>query len=45
MVHARSEAEIALRERALRDDLGGFDFVSLRTAEEYKKIPYRYAPD
>jgi hypothetical protein len=42
MIHAPNEREMAARELLLKRDLGGADFVSLRTLGEYKKIPYRY---
>ncbi|MDR3355206.1 MAG: hypothetical protein LBO21_09220 [Synergistaceae bacterium] len=45
MIHASNDPEMAERERLLGRDLGSADFVSLRTLEEYKKVPYRYVPE
>ena len=44
MIHAANEREMAERELLLGRDLGLANFVSLRTLDEYKKIPYRYMP-
>jgi hypothetical protein len=45
MIHATNEREMAERELLLGRDLGLANFVSLRTLDEYKKIPYRYMPE
>jgi DNA-binding Lrp family transcriptional regulator len=41
MIHAGSDGSLAERENALRGELEGFDFVSLRTVAEYKKTYFK----